>query len=228
MREAEIDIAVDLKGYTQEGRPGILAHRPAPIQAQYLGYPGTMAAGYYDYVIADPIVIPEEHRPFFSEQVAYLPDTYQCNDSKRAIAPRAPRRSEMGLPENGFVFCCFNNNHKILPEMFDIWMRLLRQVDNSVLWLLQDNLAVVRSLSREAIARGVAPERLVFARRCMPADHLARQRLADLFLDTLPYNAHTTCSDALWAGLPVVTVLGGMLSPAGSRRACSRRMAFPS
>ncbi len=125
LREAEIDIAVDLKGYTQEGRPGILAHRPAPIQAQYLGYPGTMAAAYYDYVIADPIVIPEEHRPFFSEQVAYLPDTYQCNDSKRAIAPRAPRRSEMGLPENGFVFCCFNNNHKILPEMFDIWMRLL-------------------------------------------------------------------------------------------------------
>jgi predicted O-linked N-acetylglucosamine transferase (SPINDLY family) len=167
-----------------------------------------MAAGYYDYVIADPIVIPEEQRPFFSEQVAYLPDTYQCNDSKRAIAPRAPRRSEMGLPENGFVFCCFNNNHKILPQMFDIWMRLLRQIDNSVLWLLQDNLAVVRNLSREAIARGVAPERLVFARRCMPADHLARQRLADLFLDTLPYNAHTTCSDALWAGLPVLTVQG--------------------
>jgi predicted O-linked N-acetylglucosamine transferase (SPINDLY family) len=128
-----------------------------------------MAAAYYDYVIADPIVIPEEHRPFFSEEVAYLPDTYQCNDSKRAIAPRAPRRSEMRLPENGFVFCCFNNNHKILPQMFDVWMRLLRQVDNSVLWLLQDNLAVVRSLSREAIARGVAPERLVFARRCMPA-----------------------------------------------------------
>jgi predicted O-linked N-acetylglucosamine transferase (SPINDLY family) len=208
LRDMEIDIAVDLKGYTQEGRPGILAHRPAPIQAQYLGYPGTMAAGYYDYVIADPIVIPEEQRPFFSEQVAYLPDTYQCNDSKRAIAPRAPRRSEMGLPENGFVFCCFNNNHKILPQMFDIWMRLLRQIDNSVLWLLQDNLAVVRNLSREAIARGVAPERLVFARRCMPADHLARQRLADLFLDTLPYNAHTTCSDALWAGLPVLTVQG--------------------
>jgi predicted O-linked N-acetylglucosamine transferase (SPINDLY family) len=208
LREGEIDIAVDLKGYTQEGRPGILAHRPAPIQAQYLGYPGTMAADYYDYLIADPIVIPEEHRPFFSERIAYLPDTYQCNDSKRAIAPRAPRRSEMGLPENGFVFCCFNNNHKILPNMFDTWMRLLRQVDNSVLWLLQDNLAVVRNLSREALARGIAPERLVFARRCMPADHLARQRLADLFLDTLPYNAHTTCSDALWAGLPVLTVQG--------------------
>jgi predicted O-linked N-acetylglucosamine transferase (SPINDLY family) len=153
-------------------------------------------------------VIPDEHRRFFSEQVAYLPDTYQCNDSKRAIAPRAPGRREAGLPENGFVFCCFNNNHKILPQMFDVWMRLLREVDNSVLWLLQDNLAVMRNLSREAIARGVAPERLVFARRCMPADHLARQRLADLFLDTLPYNAHTTCSDALWAGLPVLTVQG--------------------
>ena len=209
LRNAETDIVVDLKGYTQEGRPGILAYRPAPIQAQYLGYPGSMAADYYDYVIADRIVLPEEHRRFFSEQIAYLPDTYQCNDSKRAIAPRAPRRSELGLPEGGFVFCCFNNNHKILPEMFAIWMRLLRQVDNSVLWLLQDNLAVVRNLSREAIARGVAPERLVFARRCPPADHLARQRLADLFLDTLPYNAHTTCSDALWAGLPVLTVPGG-------------------
>jgi len=209
LRREEVDIVVDLKGFTQESRPGILAYRPAPIQAQYLGYPGTMAASYYDYVIADACVIPEEHRPFFSEQVAYLPDTYQCNDSKRAIAPRAPRRAEVGLPENGFVFCCFNNNHKILPEMFDIWMRLLRQVDNSVLWLLQDNQVVARNLSREAIARGVAPERLVFARRCLPAEHLARQRLADLFLDTLPYNAHTTCSDALWAGLPVVTVLGG-------------------
>jgi predicted O-linked N-acetylglucosamine transferase (SPINDLY family) len=209
LRRAEIDIAVDLKGYTQEGRPGILAYRPAPIQAQYLGYPGTMAAEYYDYVIADPIVIPDEHRPFFTEQIAYLPDTYQCNDSKRAIAPRAPTRAELGLPENSFVFCCFNNNQKILPEMFDIWMRLLRQTDNSVLWLLQDNLAVVRNLSREASARGVAPERLVFAKRCMPPEHLARQRLADLFLDTLPYNAHTTCSDALWVGLPVLTVLGG-------------------
>jgi len=168
-----------------------------------------MAADYVDYVIADKVVIPEDHRRFYSEQVAYLPDTYQCNDSKRAIAPRAPSRTEAGLPEKAFVFCCFNNNHKILPEMFDIWMRLLRQVDNSVLWLLQDNQAVVRNLAREASARGVAPERLVFARRCLPADHLARQRLADLFLDTLPYNAHTTCSDALWAGLPLVTILGG-------------------
>jgi predicted O-linked N-acetylglucosamine transferase (SPINDLY family) len=209
LRDAETDIVIDLKGYTQEGRPGILAYRPAPVQAQYLGYPGTMAADYVDYVIADRTVIPEEHHRFFTEQVVYLPDTYQCNDSKRAIAPRAPSRFEVGLPENGLVFCCFNNNHKILPQMFDVWMRLLRQVNGSVLWLLQDNASVVRNLSREAKARGVAPERLIFARRCPPPDHLARQRLADLFLDTLPYNAHTTCSDALWAGLPVLTMLGG-------------------
>jgi predicted O-linked N-acetylglucosamine transferase (SPINDLY family) len=209
LRDAETDIVIDLKGYTQEGRPGILAYRPAPIQAQYLGYPGTMAADYVDYVIADKSVIPDDHRRFFTEQVVYLPDTYQCNDSNRAIAPRAPSRFEVGLPEHGFVFCCFNNNHKILPQMFDVWMRLLRHVDGSVLWLLQDNAAVVRNLSREAQARGVAPERLVFAKRCLPPEHLARQRRADLFLDTLPYNAHTTCSDALWAGLPVLTVLGG-------------------
>jgi protein O-GlcNAc transferase len=209
LRDAETDIVVDLKGYTQEGRPGILAYRPAPIQAQYLGYPGTMAADYVDYAIADKTVIPEDHRRYFTEQIIYLPDTYQCNDSKRAIAPRAPSRFEVGLPEKAFVFCCFNNNHKILPAVFDVWMRLLRQIDGSVLWLLQDNAAVVRNLGREAQARGIAPDRLVFAKRCLPPDHLARQRLADLFLDTLPYNAHTTCSDALWAGLPVLTVLGG-------------------
>ena len=209
LRKSEIDLVVDLKGYTAESRPGILAHRPAPIQAHYLGYPGTMAADYVDYIIADKIVIPDEHWRYYTEKIAYLPDTYQCNDSKREMAARGPRRMEAGLPENAFVFCCFNNNHKILPEMFDVWMRLLKSSDGSVLWLLQDNPAVVRNLRREAEARGVSPERLVFARRVFPADHLARQSLADLFLDTLPYNAHTTCSDALWAGVPVVTVLGG-------------------
>jgi predicted O-linked N-acetylglucosamine transferase (SPINDLY family) len=209
LRKSEIDLVVDLKGYTAEARPGILAHRPAPVQAHYLGYPGTMAADYVDYIIADKIVIPEEHRRYYTEKIAYLPDTYQCNDSKRQMTAHGPRRLEAGLPEDAFVFCCFNNNHKILPEMFDVWMRLLKSSDGSVLWLLQDNPAVVRNLRREAEARGVSPERLVFARRVLPADHLARQGLADLFLDTLPYNAHTTCSDALWAGLPVVTVLGG-------------------
>jgi protein O-GlcNAc transferase len=209
LRKSEIDLVVDLKGYTAEARPGILAHRPAPVQAHYLGYPGTMAADYVDYIIADKIVIPEEHRRYYTEKIAYLPDTYQCNDSKRQMTARGPRRMEAGLPEDAFVFCCFNNNHKILPEMFDVWMRLLKSSDGSVLWLLQDNPAVVRNLRREAEARGVSPDRLVFARRVLPADHLARQGLADLFLDTLPYNAHTTCSDALWAGIPVVTVLGG-------------------
>ena len=206
--KSETDILVDLKGYTAEGRPGIAALRPCPIQAHYLGYPGTMAADYYDYIVADRIVIPEQSRPHYTERIAYLPDSYQCNDAKREMSPRLPRRADVGLPDNAFVFCCFNNNHKILPEMFDAWMRILRAVDNSVLWLLQDNPAVPRNLGREAEARGIGPERLVFARRAPPADHLARQKLADLFLDTLPYNAHTTCSDALWAGLPVVTILG--------------------
>jgi predicted O-linked N-acetylglucosamine transferase (SPINDLY family) len=207
LREMEIDIAVDLKGYTAEGRPGILAQRPAPVQAHYLGFPGTMGVDYVDYLIADPIVVPREHQPFYAERIAYLPDSYQCNDRKRRMAERVPMRIEAGLPE-GFVFCCFNNNHKITPEIFGIWMRLLRGVEGSVLWLLQDNAAVVANLRREAAARGVAQERLIFAPRTDPAMHLARQTLADVFVDTLPYNAHTTASDALWAGLPIVTILG--------------------
>jgi len=207
LRDMEIDIAVDLKGYTAESRPGILAHRGAPVQAHYLGFPGTMGVDYVDYLIADPIVVPEAHREFYTESIAYLPDTYQCNDSKRFITERTPLRLQVGLP-SGFVFCCFNNNHKIMPEMFDIWMRLLGAVEGSVLWLLQDSAVVAANLKREARARGIAPERLIFAPRVDQGAHLARQRLADLFLDTLPYNAHTTASDALWAGLPVVTALG--------------------
>jgi predicted O-linked N-acetylglucosamine transferase (SPINDLY family) len=207
LREMEIDIAVDLKGYTAESRPGILSYRPAPVQAHYLGFPGTMGVDFVDYLIADPIVVPEEHRAFYTEKIAYLPDTYQCNDRERYVVDRVPTRIEAGLP-SGFVFCCFNNNHKIAPEMFGIWMRLLGQVEGSVLWLLQDNPAVTANLRREAKARGIAPERLIFASRTDPASHLARQSLADLFLDTLPYNAHTTASDALWVGLPIVTVPG--------------------
>src|SRR5258706_4985555 len=207
LREREIDVAIDLKGYTAEGRPGILSHRPAPVSAHYLGFPGTMGVGYVDYLIADPIVIPPEHRAFYTEQIAYLPDTYQCNDRRRRPAERIPTHFEAGLPP-GFVFCCFNNNHKIAPEIFEIWMCLLRGVEGSVLCLLQDNAAVAGNLKREARARGIAPERLIFAGRTDPAGHLARHSLADLFLDTLPYNAHTTASDALWAGLPLVTVLG--------------------
>jgi len=212
LRDLEIDIAVDLKGHTKEGRLGIFSHRPAPVQVTYIGHPGTLGASFIDYVLADRIVIPPEHQAYFDEKVVYLPDTYQVNDSKRPIADEAPSRTELGLPENAFVFCCFNNNYKITPEFFDVWMRLLRQIDDSVLWLLADNAYAARNLRREAVARGIAPERLVFAERMDLDAHLARHRRADLFLDTLPYNAHTTASDALWAGLPVLTCVGKTFS----------------
>jgi protein O-GlcNAc transferase len=212
MRQSEIDIAVDLKGYTKDHRSGIFAFRGAPIQASYLGYPGTMGAPYIDYIIADRIVLPEEHRSGYTEQIAYLPDSYQCNDSERAIGEKTPTRKEAGLFEKGFVFCCFNNNYKITPDMFALWMRVLREIPESVLWLLEDNIDAVRNLKREAEERGVASERLVFAPKLSAAEHFARHRLADLFLDTQPYGAHTTASDALWAGLPVLTVLGPTFS----------------
>jgi predicted O-linked N-acetylglucosamine transferase (SPINDLY family) len=208
LREREIDIAIDLNGYTGDARSGILAHRPAPVQVNYLGYPGTMGAPYMDYIIADPTVLPDPNRIHYSEQVVYLPNAYQANDRKRRIAERTPTRVEAGLPQTGFVFACFNNTHKIGPEMFDIWMRLLGDVKDSVLWLFEDNAQAAQNLKREAVARGVDAQRLVFAPRVMPPDHLARTRLADLFLDTLPYNAHTTASDALWMGLPVLTCPG--------------------
>src|SRR5215475_13881095 len=208
LREHEIDIAVDLKGYTQESRPEILAFRPAPIQASYLGYPGSMGADFIDYIIADHAVIPADQAGCYSEKIAWLPDSYQCNDRQRAIADTAPSRREAGLPDHGFVFCCFNNNYKITPAMFDVWMRLLQAVPHSVLWLLRENVVAEGNLQREAKARGVDPARLVFADRMPLAEHLARHRLADLFLDTLPYNAHTTASDALWAGLLVLTCQG--------------------
>ena len=208
IRELEIDIAVDLKGYTKEHRSGIFAHRPAPIQASYLGYPGTMGAPYFDYIIADPAVIPDEHRRYYTEQIAYLPDSYQCNDSARPIAGRVFTRHEAGLPETSFVFCCFNNNYKITPDIFALWMRLLGKVSGSVLWLLEDNRDAAHNLRREAQAHGIEANRIVFAPRLSGAEHLARHRLADLFLDTQPYGAHTTASDALWAGLPVLTARG--------------------
>ncbi|MFO1322774.1 MAG: tetratricopeptide repeat protein [Burkholderiales bacterium] len=207
LREREIDIAVDLKGYTFDARLGILARRPAPVQVSYLGYPGTLGAAYVDYLMADETVIPEEAKRHYAEQVVWLPDSYQVNDRKRAIGA-TPRRAAVGLPEGGVVFCSFNNNYKITPEVWQVWMRLLREVAGSVLWLLEGNAAAPVNLRREAAARGVSGERLVFAPRVGLAEHLARQRCADLFLDTLPCNAHTTASDALWAGLPVVTCLG--------------------
>lgn len=208
LRNMEIDIAVDLKGFTADCRAGIFAHRPAPIQVNYLGYPGTMGTDYMDYILGDRWVIPVEHRSYYTEKIVYLPDTYQVNDCTRAIAESKLTRKEAGLPEAGFVFCCFNNNYKITPEVFGIWMRLLERAPHSVLWLLDSNPASTRNLRREAERRGIAPERLVFAPYAKMDEHLARHRLADLFLDTLPYNAHTTASDALWAGLPVLTLAG--------------------
>jgi protein O-GlcNAc transferase len=208
LNELAIDIAVDLKGYTRDSRPGIFALRCAPVQVSHVGYPGTLGANFIDYIIADRTVIPEDQHAHYAEKVVYLPDTYQPNDSKRRIGDYTPTRSEVGLPETGFVFCSFNNNYKISPPIFDIWMRLLRRIDGSVLWLLADDATAVRNLRKEAEVRDVAAERLIFAPRMNPEDHLARHRLAGLFLDTLPYNAHTTASDALWAGLPVLTCLG--------------------
>jgi protein O-GlcNAc transferase len=208
IRDLEIDIAVDLKGFTTDCRLGILARRLAPIQVNYLGYPGTMGAPYIDYIIADRVVIPVADQQFYSEKVVYLPDSYQPNDDRRVRPASATARPDEGLPEQAFVFCSFNNNYKLTPMIFDIWMRLLRQVDGSVLWLLESNEVVPQNLRREAEGRGVPASRLVFAKRVALEDHLARHHLADLFLDTLPYNAHTTASDALWMGLPVLTCPG--------------------
>jgi protein O-GlcNAc transferase len=207
-RQLGVDIAVDLKGFTEGGRAGIFARRAAPIQVSYLGYPGTTGAGYMDYLIADHVVIPPQYRAHYSEKIAYLPGSYQANDRQREIAGMRPSRSELGLPEAGFVFCCFNNNYKITPDIFDSWMRMLRKVERSVLWLLQDNDEAANNLRSQAQTRNVDPRRLIFARRLPLAEHLARHHAADLFLDTFPCNAHTTASDALWAGLPVLTRTG--------------------
>jgi protein O-GlcNAc transferase len=204
-----VDIAVDLKGHTKGNRFGIFARRPAPLQVSYLGYPGTTGADFIDYVIADDIVLPLDQQPFWSERIVHLPGCYQINDAQRRIAARTPGRAECGLPETGFVFCCFNNNYKIAPPVFAIWMRLLQQVPGSVLWLYRDNADAERRLCALAAAAGVDPARLIFARALPLEEHLARHAAADLFLDTLPVNAHTTASDALRAGLPLVTCRGG-------------------
>jgi protein O-GlcNAc transferase len=210
LRELKVDIAIDLMGHTRDARMGILAERAAPIQVGYLGYAGTSGADYIDYVIGDPVVLPLAHAPFYSERIVQLPDSFFASDTQRPIAARALSRSAAGLPEQGFVFCCFNNAAKLQPAMFDLWMRLLHAVPGSVLWLSPKQASAERNLRQEARARGIAGERLVFAaREARMEDHLARHRLADLFLDTLPYNAHATASDALWAGLPVLTCLGG-------------------
>jgi predicted O-linked N-acetylglucosamine transferase (SPINDLY family) len=208
IRDLEIDIAVDLNGFTTGARVHVLARRPAPIQVNYLGYPGTLGADFVDYIIADRTIIPPDQQCLYAEKVVYLPNAYQANDNKRPMSEVIFSRTQAGLPDRGFVFCSFNNAFKINPPVFDIWMRLLREVDDSVLWLLEANANVPVNLRREAERRGVAANRLVFAPRIKPEEHVVRQMLADLFLDTLPYNAHTTASDALWVGLPVLTCPG--------------------
>ncbi len=208
LRELEIDIAIDLNGYTLGGRPGVLSFRPAPVQVNYLGFPGSMGAPFMDYIIADPVLLPFAEQVFCDEKIVHLPDSYQPNDTRRVMASIGPSRDEAGLPKTGFVFCCFNNSWKITEPLFEIWMRLLAAVPASVLWLLDDNADARANLKREAARRDIDPARLVFAARTDQAAHLARHRLADLFLDTLPCNAHTTASDALWTGLPVLTCRG--------------------
>ncbi len=202
-----IDILVDLTGFTQTSRTGILALRPAPIQVNWLGFPGTMGAPFADYLISDNFITPPDQAHHYSEQLVRMPDTYQPNDRLRPVAATLTR-TEYGLPESGFVFCCFNQTFKITPQLFDIWMNLLRKTAKSVLWLLDCNIWAQENLRKAAQARNVDPSRLIFAPRVPVEQHLARQKLADLFLDTLPYNAHTTTSDALWVGLPVVTCAG--------------------
>ena len=205
---SEIDLLVDLNGFTGDARTDVFARRPAPIQVNYLGYPGTMGASYIDYLIADQTIIPAGARHLYLEKIAFLPNTYQANDRKRVISDMVFNRPSQGLPSEEFVFCCFNNSYKLQPHIFDCWMRILTRVERSVLWLLENNSLATINLRKEAVARGVNAERLIFADRMSLPEHLARHALADLFLDTPPYNAHTTASDALWAGLPVLTCIG--------------------
>ena len=207
-RKIGIDIAVDLNGFTGLNKPDIFSYRAAPIQINYLGYPGTTGAKYIDYIIADPTLIPIESEQYYSEKIVYLPNTYQPNDRNRLIAEKVFTKNELGLPKDSFVFCCFNSSYKITPDTFDGWVRILKAVKNSVLWLLEDNSIAALNLRKEAQVRGIESNRLIFAKSMFLPEHLARHQLADLFLDTLPYNAHTTASDALWAGLPVLTCKG--------------------
>jgi predicted O-linked N-acetylglucosamine transferase (SPINDLY family) len=207
-RKLGIHIAIDLKGLTQDSRLGIFSYRAAPIQVSYLGYPGSLGAEYIDYLIADKILIPELSQANYVEKIVYLPNSYQVNDRKKVIADIQFTKNELGLPSEGFVFCCFNSNYKITPEVFNSWVKILKAVEGSVLWLFEDNPSASANLRKEAKARGLDSNRLIFAQRMPLPEHLARHKLADLFLDTYHCNAHTTASDALWAGLPVLTWMG--------------------
>jgi len=208
IQENEIDILVNLNGFFGKARQGVFSFKPAPIQVNYLGFPGTIGIEYMDYIIADKVVIPEDSKIHYVEKIAYLPNSYQANDDQRKISSRQFSRAQFGLPEDVFVFACFNNNYKITPPIFDSWMRILSLIRESVLWLLADNPMAKENLIKEAVNRGIDSSRLVFADRLPSSEHLARHNLADLFLDSQPYNAHTTCSDSLWAGLPVLTLMG--------------------
>jgi predicted O-linked N-acetylglucosamine transferase (SPINDLY family) len=205
MRRLEIDIAIDLKGYTGGARPGIFALGPAPVTVNYLGYPGTIGGDFMNYIFADAVSLPMDSQAFYSEKIVHLPGSYQPNDPQRMIG-KLPSRAEAGLPAEGFVFCCFNNHWKITRPVFESWMRILKAAPDSVLWLLSDSADA--ALARAAQAEGIDSKRLIFAPRLPHADHLGRLGLAGLMLDTLPYNAHTTASDALWCGVPVLTVAG--------------------
>jgi predicted O-linked N-acetylglucosamine transferase (SPINDLY family) len=206
-RSLEIDIAIDLGGHTAKSRPDIFALSAAPVQLSYIGFLGTMGAEYYDYLIADSLMIPEENQKYFVEKIVYLPN-FQVNDSKDLPPKITLTRQDVGLPEEGFVFCCFNNTYKFTPQTFDSWARILKQVEGSVLIIYADNSSAEVNLTKEIKARGVNPKRLIFGKRLERPEYMARYRVADLFLDTQPYNAGTTASDALKMGLPVLTLLG--------------------
>ncbi len=208
IRAANIDILVNLNGYFGAARMGVFARRPAPVQVNYLGFPATLGAPYMDYILADAVVIPDAEKPFYDEQVVHLPGSYQANDDRRVIAEAGLTRAQAGLPEKGFVFCNFNQSYKLTPAVFASWMRILKQVDGSVLWLLETRPPFADNTRKAAQAAGIASDRIVIARDLPNAEHLARLKLADLFLDETPYNAHTTASDALWAGLPLLTCRG--------------------
>lgn len=207
-RELEIDIAIDLKGHTYNSRPGIFYFRCAPIQINFLGYPGTAGTAYHDYLISDKNVIPQKLKKHYSEKIIYMPYTYLCYDRKKPLKERSYSRSDLGLPEQGIVFACFNNNYKITKKIFDAWMTILSKTSNSVLWLFEDNTAAGQNLKLAAIQSGIDPERIIFAKPMLLSDHLDRHHCADIFLDTFPCNAHTTALDALWMGLPIVTLYG--------------------
>ena len=207
-RSLKIDIAVDLGGHTGDNRMGIFSYRAAPIQVSYIGYPGTSGADYIDYLIADKTIIPKHSQQHYVEKIVYLPNSFQVNDRKRVISVKKFTREELGLPVEGFVFCCFNGSYKITPHVFDSWISILNSVTGSVLWLSEANQTAVVNLRKEAEKRGLDPQRLVFAKRMQLPEYLASYQIADLFLDTLPYNAGATASDALWAGLPVITCIG--------------------